>query len=103
MSEDDARQSAATPRLARGQLVQRKKTGTYWHVVNRYREVDSAEVSYRIANPTHTQDLRRKEIDVHVDFENTGIRLPIGVKPAGVFGHRVDGILRGKNEVVADA
>jgi len=90
----------ATPRLGPGQLVQRKKTGCYWHVVSRYVDLDDGHVSYRIANPTHSQDLRYSETDVHADFENTGIRLPVDVKPAAVFGERIDGRLRGKNEVI---
>jgi len=99
---DAAGDTAVSPRYGRGQLLMMTNTGCYWHVVSRFRNIDTGEVWYRVANPTHSQDLRYREEDVPAALEDVGVSLPVGIKPASVFGERGDdGILRGKNEGVS--
>jgi len=87
-----------SPRWGRGQVVQRNRSGYYHHVVNRYIDADFDHVLYRIASPTHTGYDYIREEDAIYEYTNAGFRLPVGVKPASVFGHRVEGILYGYNE-----
>jgi len=98
MTEERAEHNAATPRWGRGQVVQRRDSGWYWHVVARLVDVDSGRVRYEIADPTHTRYEMYREEDAVVEFENAGFRLSPGMKPAAVFGKRVEGILYGYND-----
>jgi len=81
-----------------GQVVQSRRTGYYHHVMNRYIDADDRHVLYRIACPTHTRYDYIREVDAVHEYRNSGFRLPVGVKPASAFGHRVEGILYGYNE-----
>lgn len=81
-----------------GQVVQRLRSGYYYHVVSRYEELDDGHVLYRLASPTHTgYDYIREEDAIH-EYQSAGFRLPTAIKPASVFGHRVEGVLYGYNE-----
>lgn len=96
MSRD--RSGDEDPRWGQGQVVQRRRTDYYYHVVNRYRDIDDGHVLYRLTSPTHTGYEYIREEDAIHEYESAGFRLPTSVKPAAVFGHRVEGILYGYNE-----
>lgn len=83
------------PRWGEGQVVQCKRTKWYHHVVGRYVDADDGHVLYRIACPTHTDYEYIREEDAIYEYESAGFRLPTAVKPASVFGTRVEGILYG--------
>jgi len=87
-----------SPRWGRGQIVQRHRSGYYYHVVNRYVESDAQTILYRLAGPTHTQYEYIREADAVIEYSSAGFRLPVGVKPATAFGRRVEGILYGYNQ-----
>jgi hypothetical protein len=89
---------ASEPRWGTGQVVQRRESGYYYHVVNRYLDIDTGQVLYRVACPTHTKYEHIREPAAREKYRSAGFRLPVGVKPASVFGHRVEGILYGYNE-----
>lgn len=78
------------------ELVQDKETGEYWHVIGRMIDADTGERYYRLADATHTNYQQCVEDDLREDVEPVRIRMAI--KPASVFGQRVDGVLRGPNE-----
>jgi hypothetical protein len=88
-----------TARYARGALVQENGSGRYHHITARFRCLDTDRVLYKVLDPTHTHDWWYYEDDLLADFRPAGIQLGIGVKPAEVFGSRVNGILRGHNEL----
>lgn len=96
---DSSESGARTPQLGRGCLVQEEGSGRYHHITARFRDLDTDRILYKVYDPTHTHDWWYYQEDLLADFQETGIRLPIGVKPASVFGTRKDGILRGYNEV----
>jgi hypothetical protein len=93
-----AEEKRRIPRWGPGQLVQSNQSNSYYHVLNRYEDVDDGHVAYRIAGPTHTVYDWVREEDAIAEYDCTGIRLPTGVKPASVFGKRVGGMLLGYNE-----
>lgn len=98
MASESTEPKRRTPRWGPGQIVQSNQSNYYYHVLNRYQDVEDGHVVYRISGPTHTVYEHIREEDAIVEYENTGIRIPTGVKPASVFGKRVDGMLVGHNE-----
>lgn len=80
-------------KYGRGALVQRKKDGRYCHIVNRYVDADTGDVVYRLWDPTHTHDYHYHAEDLDADFRPAGISLNPGMKPAAVFGGRINGRL----------
>lgn len=90
---------SANPRYGRGALIQSKRDGRYYHIVNRYRDLDTGRIKYRYWDPTHTRDYHCVAEDLHADFRPAGISLSPGVKPAAVFGGRIGGILVGRREM----
>ena len=88
-----------TAQFGVGALVQENGSGRYHHITARFRNIDDGRVLYKVWDPTHTHDWWYYQEDLLADFRPAGISLWPGVKPASVFGSRVDGILRGHNEV----
>lgn len=84
-----------TAELGRGALVMRNRDGRYYHVTNRYHDLDDGHVKYRILDATHTHEYHYRQEGLLADFEPAGISLRLGVKPAEVFGGRVGGKLVG--------
>jgi len=73
----------------------RERNGRYYHVINRYRDLDDNHVMYRIMDGTHTHEYHYRQDDLLAEFRPAGISLRLGVKPAEVFGGRLDGMLVG--------
>lgn len=85
-----------TARYGRGAVIQKERDAhRYYHIVNRYRDIDTGEVKYRYWDATHTHDYHALAEDLHAEFRPAGFSLPAGVKPAAVFGGRIDGLLVG--------
>ena len=94
MSED-ANLSEGDPRYGRGAVIQSERDGRYYHIVNRYRDIDNGYIKYRYWDATHTHDYHCLAEDLQADFRPAGININPGIKPASVFGGRVGGLLVG--------
>lgn len=91
----DAKSEGANPRYGCGAVIQSERDSRYYHIVNRYRDIDHGCIKYRYWGATHTHDYHSLAEDLHADFRPAGITINPGVKPAAVFGGRIDGMLVG--------
>lgn len=70
----------------------------WWHVLNRFKDVDQGERYYRLADATHTEYKEKMYADrVESEFESAGWKT--STKPAAERGFRVNGVLCGPSDV----
>jgi hypothetical protein len=78
--------------------VLRDDDDRWWHVLSRYRDVDTGKRFYRLADATHTEYKDRAHADwIEGDFESD--EWNTNTKPAAERGYRVNGRLVGPSQI----
>jgi len=80
-----------------GAVIIHPETGEWWHVLSRYRDVDTNTQFYRIGDATHTEYKDRIHADWLEEWDSAGWKT--NTKPAAERGYRVNGVLCGPERV----
>ena len=73
------------------------RDGQWWHILQRFVDVDTEDKRYRLADATHTEYQSLPADDVEHIYESAGWSTT--TKPAAERGYRVNGILCGPSGV----